>query len=105
MVSRGRGQIARARRLLATGNVVRRARRRQDPLIGPVTGSIYFVSCSFMVVAFLMLMFAPANSYQMAAGYLVAEIGWFVHSVAFCFILCAAISAKWRSISAQLKNE
>ena len=58
--------------------------RLEDALFGPVTARIYLASCVLMVVGFLMLMLAPARSYPERAGYVVAEIGWFLHLVAFC---------------------
>ncbi|PUZ51438.1 hypothetical protein GQ55_6G186700 [Panicum hallii var. hallii] len=84
---------------------IRARGRQEDALYGPVTGGIYLASCVLMVVGFLMLMLAPARSYPERAGYVVAEIGWFLHSAAFCFIICPALSVQWRSTYAKLKED
>ncbi|KAF8697460.1 hypothetical protein HU200_036062 [Digitaria exilis] len=81
-----------------------RARGRRDALNGPVTGRIYFASCVLMV-GFLLLMLAPAKSYPERLGYLVAEIGWFLHSVAFFFVIGAALLVQCRSTYAKLKKD
>jgi hypothetical protein len=84
---------------------IRARGHQEDALYGPVTGGIYLASCVLMVVGFLMLMLAPARSYPERAGYVVAEIGWFLHSAAFCFIICPALSVQWRSTYAKLKED
>ncbi|CAO2206712.1 unnamed protein product [Urochloa humidicola] len=77
------------------GNIRRARGRRQEALYGPVTRSIHLMSCALMAVGLVTVILAPARSYEKRVGYLIGEIGWLLHAVAFCFIISAAISVRW----------
>ncbi|CAL5012373.1 unnamed protein product [Urochloa decumbens] len=101
---RDRNRPAANQRRPLAGNV-RRARGGQEALYGPITRSIHLMSCALMAVGLVTIILAPARSYEKKVGNLIGEIGWLLHAVAFCFIICAAISVQWRSTCAKFKQD
>ncbi|CAO2169049.1 unnamed protein product [Urochloa humidicola] len=92
------------RRRPPAGNV-RRARGGQEAPYGPITRSIHCMSLALMATGLATIILAPARSYERKVGYLIGEIGWSLHAVAFSFIISAAISVQWRSTCAKLKED
>ncbi|KAF8702006.1 hypothetical protein HU200_033344 [Digitaria exilis] len=72
---------------------------------GPFTRGLHLALCAVMAVGLLMLKHAPANSNTGRVGYMVAETGWLLHSVALCFIICKAFSIQWKSACDKLKRD
>ncbi|CAL5002150.1 unnamed protein product [Urochloa decumbens] len=82
------------------------ARGRQDALRRSGTAPVFFVSFMCMNVGLLMRTLAPAkDSYMATAGYIVGDVGCFLHSVAFCFLLYQELLVQLRSIYAKLKED
>ncbi|CAL5012377.1 unnamed protein product [Urochloa decumbens] len=76
------------------------ARGRQDALRRSGTAPVFFVSLVCMTVGLLV-----KDSYMATAGYIVGDVGCFLHSVTFCFVLYPELLVQLRSICAKLKED
>ncbi|CAL5006340.1 unnamed protein product [Urochloa decumbens] len=82
------------------------ARGRQDALRRSGTVPVFFVSLVCMAVGLLVRTLVPAkDSYMATAGYIVGDVGCFLHSVTFCFVLYPELLVQLRSIYAKLKED
>ncbi|CAL4998683.1 unnamed protein product [Urochloa decumbens] len=82
-------------------------RGRQDVLRRFVTAPTFSLSFMFMAVGLLTLILAPGKeeSYMASVGYMVGDVGCFLHSVAFCLVVYPELLVQLRSIYAKLKED
>ncbi|CAL5012379.1 unnamed protein product [Urochloa decumbens] len=82
-------------------------RGRQDALRRFVTVPTFSLSFMFMAVGLLTLILAPGKeeSYMASVGYMVGDVGCFLHSVAFCLVVYPELLVQLRSIYAKLKED